>query len=72
MAVTGYVAGVRLSDVVQVVAASVATHSAVAPEVKVTVPVAPAGIPKAETVSVEPYTMDAGDAVSVRNTSVPW
>ena len=53
---------------VQLVATSVAMHSVVVPEVNVTVPVAPAGIPKAATVSVEPYTMDTGAAVSVKNT----
>ena len=45
-------------------------HSVVVPDVKVTVPVAPAGSPKAETVSVEPYTIVAGDAsLGERNTS---
>src|ERR1700733_3739596 len=54
VAVTGYVAGSSVDGVRQLVVDSVAVHSAVLPEVNVTVPVAPAGRPPADTVSDVP------------------
>ena len=54
-----------MATVWQLVADRDATHSVVLPEVNVTVPVAPAGNPSAETVSVDPYTMLAGAADSL-------
>src|ERR1700676_3679711 len=44
----------------------VATHSVEPPDAKVTVPVAPAGSPESDSVSCEPYTIDAGAAASVK------
>src|ERR1700726_4496440 len=67
-AVTGYVAGASVAALWQLVAASVATHNGVLPDVNVTDPVAPAGSPKAETGRPEPYTIVAGAADSVSTT----
>ena len=62
---TGYVAGVSVVEVVQLVAGERCdAERDVPPEVNVSVPVAPAGSPAAVSVSVEPYTMVSGDAVS--------
>ena len=62
---TGYVAGARLVDVGQLVEGSVATQSVDPPDVKVTVPVAPAANPDTESVSLVPYGTLAGAAASV-------
>jgi hypothetical protein len=64
VAVTGYVAGVSVVDVAQLTAGNVATQSVDAPDVNVTVPVAPAGRPETDTVSAVPYGMLAGAAAS--------
>jgi hypothetical protein len=56
---------VSVVDVAQLIAGRVATHSVDAPDVKVTVPVAPAGSPETETVSAVPYGMLAGAAASL-------
>jgi hypothetical protein len=57
-------AGVSVVDVAQLSAGNVATQSVVAPDVNVTVPVAPAGRPATDTVSAVPYGMTAGAADS--------
>ena len=49
----------------QLVAGSVAVQRVAPPEVKVTVPVAPAGNPAMESVSCDPKPIDGGDADSV-------
>ena len=62
---TGYSPGVSVAGVAQLTAGSVATQSVEPPDLKVTVPVAPAGRPDTETVSLVPKGMLAGAAVSV-------
>ena len=57
---TGYVPAARVLAVWQFVAGSVVTHNVDPPEAKVTVPVAPAGRPEAESVSCAPKTIGAG------------
>jgi hypothetical protein len=65
VAVTGYRPGISDVGVAQLNAGSVVAQSVDPPEVKVTVPVAPAGSPATETVSLVPYGMLAGAAASV-------
>lgn len=67
VAVTGYVPAARVLAVWQFVAGSVVTHNVDPPEAKVTVPVAPAGRPEAESVSCAPKTIVAGAADSVKD-----
>jgi hypothetical protein len=57
--------GLSVVGVAQLVAGNVVVHSVVPPDLKVTVPVAPAGRPATESVSAVPYGMVAGDADSV-------
>jgi hypothetical protein len=65
VAVTGYNAGVSVVAVAQLIAGNVAVQSVDAPDVNVTVPVAPTGRPATDTVSAVPNGMIEGDADSV-------
>jgi hypothetical protein len=51
--------------VVQEVAGRVAVHNVVDPEVNVTVPVAPDGIPEVDRVTALPYAVEVGLAEAV-------
>jgi hypothetical protein len=54
-----------VAEVVQVVAGRVAVHRVVDPEVNVTVPVAPEGIPDVDRVTALPYAVEVGFAEAV-------
>jgi hypothetical protein len=54
-----------VAEVVQDVAGRVAVHNVALPEVNVTVPVAPAGKPDADKVTLLPYATDDGAAAAV-------
>jgi hypothetical protein len=65
VAVTGYPPAGNVADVVQEVAGRAAVHRVVDPEVNVTVPVAPDGIPDVDSVTALPNVVEVGFAVAV-------